>query len=222
MKTKTVFTLALALIFFSGASNAEEITNLVQEEFNKMKQDYHDSFTKVARRVNDLTAYRNRVVNDSRRKAEYELQGVDLLRKYNTLIQSRYRNDQGNFERGLEISPKDGENIGKVFAKYLGCGLSEGRLSAGEARRQLESGIVRLQESAKRHLEPSEENNSELELVAYQLRDSEVKMKKTSDLAKALGIEINEQAALAEAQKPEVAASNREVASPTTTPKSRN
>lgn len=211
MKTKHLIALAFVLTLTRvGLAAGEEISTLVQDEYRKMQQDYQESFSKVSRRINELGAYRGRVIADSKRKAEFELQGTELLKKYNTLILSRYRNEQGLFEKGLEISPKDQDNIGKVLSKYLGQAPLQGRISAGEARRQLNWAMIRLQELSKTHLDPTEENNSELELIAYQLRDSDLKMKKISELAKSLGVEINE-TAVAEALKKEEA---RTVASP--------
>jgi hypothetical protein len=187
--------------FPTPAYAVDEIASVIQEELKKEQTEVQTEYVKVQRRVHELQAQKGKSIVDSKRRGEAELLGSDLLKKFMLLMTSRYRNERSEFESGLELNAKDLELINKVFAKYLFSHPLQGRVSAGEARRTLDWGVKRLQELAKIHAEPTEQNNPDLEILTYQLKISEISLKRVGDLAKALGVNLTEQPRLLSSER---------------------
>lgn len=193
MKLTHLSLVVFGLVLTASNAFADELNTMVLEELRKIQTETREVYDKLNRRIGELTAYRSRVVAESKKRSELENYGIEILRKYIIIINNRYRDElTGKFEAGMEISVKDQENIGRVLTRYFAANPLQGRVSAGEALRQIESSILRLRELASMHADPSEENTSELEILAYQLKDSNVKLRRVTELAKNLGVELVE------------------------------
>lgn len=196
MKLTHISLVVFGLMISASNAFADELNTMVMEELRKIQSETREVYDKLNRRISELSAYRSRVVAESKKRSELENYGVEILRKYAIIINNRYRDElTGKFESGMEISVKDQENISRVLNRYFSSNALSGRVSAGEALRQIEFSIVRLRDMARMHAEPSEENTSELEILAYQLKDSNTKLNRVTDLAKNLGVELVDPAA---------------------------
>ncbi len=191
MRTKlSLFLIAFSVLGASPVPN-DDIAAIIQDEYKKLQGEHSETNTRLRSRVQELVNARSKAIAESRKRAEMELGWADLVRKYSVVLASKYRDeDTGAYEPGMELSPKDLENVSKILGRYLNTQPLQGRVSAGEGRRQLDYVVRRLNELAKIHNNPTEENNSELEILAYQISDSDFKLRKTVSFAKSLGIEL--------------------------------
>lgn len=193
MKNIPILLLLTFAVLGAGPIANDDIAAIIQEEYKKLQSEQSESSSRLRSRVQELTLARNKAISESRKRAEMELSWVDLIRKYSVVLASKYRDPDTNaFQPGMELSPKDLETVSRILNKYVNAQPIPGRVSAGEARRQLEYAVRRLNELAKIHNNPSEENNSELEILAYQMSDSDLKLRKTVSFAKSLGIELSD------------------------------
>lgn len=188
------FVLAL---FFSNLENLYggqevDVTSMVQEEVRKTEADVTKTWAQAQQKLNELQAQRSVFLANSKKLGEDEMKGFELMQKYGTLLVTRYRNEKNTFEPGMEISQKEQDNINKLFQTYLRSNPLRGHTSAGEAKRVLEIGAKNVEANAKIHLNPSENNNSDFEILNYQIGQAEISLAKVTELAKVLGIEPNE------------------------------
>ena len=178
-----IYTIVL-LAFFSPtilSLHAEDIDTLVRDEMKAMYQNAQAELARAKKKDSDLKAMQDKALASAAKQAKMDDAGIDLMTNYNMLISSRYINDKGEFQPGSEITEKDQEYINRIFEKHLRSTPLRGRTSAGEAQRTLSWGIGRLQELQKTHSLPSEINNSELEIIAYQAATNAVVLKKATD-----------------------------------------
>lgn len=184
----TLFTLALALL--PTELYADDVTTMVQGEMNKTQSEVMKECKQANQKLAELRGQREKILIDSKKQGEDEMKGKELMAKYVTLLMARYRNDKNEFEVGMPVSSDDQERINKLFQKYLTSQPLVGLTSAGEAKRTLEMGQRNLAEMAKMHMNPLEKNNSQLEILEYQVQTTEANLKKTMELAKALGVTL--------------------------------
>lgn len=192
MKTKNLKIWVLALTTGFSALAAEEVTPLVMGEYAKIQNEFQSGLATSRRNIANLQADKKRVVSQYQLQAKAEQAGIEALKKYDLLLGSRYSNERGEYQAGLELGQKDVENLNRIFENLMRTTPFVGKTSAGFARRTIEWGMKRLEELAKTHQDPSEQNNPELEIIAKQLFDAETKIKTVTELASRLGVKLNE------------------------------
>ncbi len=188
MNTKILSVITLALTLFTSEVFASDVSSMVQDELQKTQSEVSKSLSAATSKLAELRAQKEKALSDSKKKGEEEVKGKSLMEKYATLLVARYRNDKNEFEVGMVISEKDQENVNKLFQTYLSSQPLNGPTSAGEAKRVLEIGSRNLGEVAKLHLSPSEKNNSQLEILEYQVQNAEQSLKRANELASTLGV----------------------------------
>ena len=187
MKTPIIFILGFGLTFVSAQIQADDLNALVHNEY-QITQNEADTLLRQANdRLAKLKLMKVKAIALSKKQGEAELNGKKLMDKYAALLVAKYHNAKDEFEAGSIISEKDQLNIGKLFQGYLYAQPLKGQTSAGEAKRILEIGSRSLDEMAKAHLNPTEKNNSQLEILEYQVQNAEAVLKRANNLALALG-----------------------------------
>lgn len=191
----------LVSVSISVAGRADETTPLVTGEFAKQQNELQAQMTKAMDRLHQVQSERERAVIAAKLLAKAEAAAIESLRKYDILIEARYVSNDGTYQSGSEVSKKDVENLNKMFDGYLHSVPFQGRVSAGYARRTIAWGMARLDELSKTHSQPTEANNSELEIISQQLKDAEATVRIVTSLALRLGVSLNA-AAVATSEHP--------------------
>ncbi len=197
MKTLFVFFGVSAMISTSLSAQSfvqpvEDNSAMVQEEMKKTQEEVLKSWNQAKSRLSELKNQMEKAHADSKRRGEDEIKGKDLMEKYGLLLSTRYLNDKNDFEPGMQISMKDQDNMNKLFQSYLHSTPFRGQTSAGEAKRVLELGAKNLNETSTMHLNPSASNNSEIEILEFQIKNTENNFQKASHLTKSLGIDTSD------------------------------
>jgi hypothetical protein len=164
------------------------------------------SMANARKSLRDLANDRKKAVMDSQSQSKVEMQGIEALKKYDLLLTIRYADPQGLYQPAAEVSQKDNENLNKLFDTYLRASPLTGRSSVAHARKMIEWGMHRLEELAKIHGDPNENNNPDLEIIAQQTKDADQRIKTVTELASRLGVKLNENVASAQSETPAVAA----------------
>ncbi len=175
----------------------DEIVRLVDDEFSKETTSVRTEWEQLAKKLAEINGRREKAVEESRARGQWEAQGAELMQKFQTVVNSRYHGKTGEFEGGRELSQHDLDNINKVFNRYLSSTPLKGRVSTGEAVRFLDWGAKRLNTLSNSHNEPSEANNSELEILAYQNKTAAGEQARLVEIGKMVGLDFNESAATA-------------------------
>jgi hypothetical protein len=180
------------MFFVVGLAYADETgTPLIDGEYYKSQAQFQTKLGRGAQRLLDLEAQRKEAEANAQRQAITDNEGMEAMDKYVTLIKGRYLNESGEFEPGLALDKADTANINKLFALYLrSTVLTEKMVSAGIARKTLEWGKDRLNELYKVHHSPSSSNNSEMQIIAKQVRDTEKEMKTVRQVASRMGVKL--------------------------------
>jgi len=193
MKQLILFLVGLALTLIPTHGFADpEVSTVVFDEYSKAQQEIQSEWVKAARKVSELESLRTKAVVESQKRSEWEKKGVELLNKYQTLLKTRYRGTETGFTAGLELTPKDQENINRVLTTYLATQPLKGRVSVGEASRVVDWAVKRLSDVALVHSEPKEENNSDLEILGYQMSEATKSKARFQELAKAMGVDLSQ------------------------------
>lgn len=187
MKT-LFFVITLVFTLFTTETFAGDVSSMVQDELQRTQNEVSKTLNAASSRLAELRALKEKALTDSKKRGEEEVKGKGLMEKYATLLFARYRNEKNEFEVGMVISEKDQENVNKLFQTYLSSQPLNGPTSAGEAKRVLEIGARNLGEVAKLHLNPSDKNNSQLEILEYQVQNAELSLKRANELASTLGV----------------------------------
>lgn len=174
-----------------GISGDSHVPQFVHHEFDKAHQDLASKAMGLKKKLSDLESEKARVYAEAKAQTGIDTTGVDALKKYDVLVEGRYVNDKGEYERGLQVAQSDVDNINKLFQSYLSSTPLQGRVSAGQARRILAFGIDQLKDREKAHSSPSESNNSDLEIIACQMHQTEKQLQVTIALAGQLGLALN-------------------------------
>lgn len=177
---------AMLLLPLSRPVLADEVNEYVGNELQLMQTTIQSELERTDKKIADLQAAKESAINRSKISAENERSAIDLLKTFSILIQGRYVNEQGEYQDGLELNEKDRRFLNLAFNKYLHTTPIQEKTSTGEARRTIDWGVKRLQEVAKIHAEPTEMNNSDLELIALNLKQSQKTRKRFAELAERL------------------------------------
>lgn len=184
--------MSLGLFLFNFSSLAVEENSIVQGEYLKVQSELSQSLGLSRKTLRTLEMEKKKAILASQAQANVEQTGMDALKKYDLLLTIRYADERGTYQSNREISQKDQENLNKLFDTYLRSTPILGRTSVGHARRMIEWGVKRLEDLAKAHNDPNESNNPDLEIIAKQATDTEMKIKTVTELAGRLGIKLNE------------------------------
>ncbi|MBI1860246.1 MAG: hypothetical protein HYR96_04930 [Deltaproteobacteria bacterium] len=168
----------------------DEVTKMVDEEYNKETTNVKAEWERVNKKIAELSNHRDKAVADSKARGQWEAQGAELLQKFQTVITARYHTSTGEFDGGIELTTRDQDNVNKVFNRYLQALPLKGHVSAGEAVRFLEWGNKRLVGLSRTHMDPNEGNNSELEILAAQMRGAEAEQTRLTGMAKIVGVDF--------------------------------
>ena len=191
MRNKRLF---LSVISFTlGATSvysSEEITALLQTEMKKAKENIQLEVESANKKLEALRGARDKAESTSKKLAEGEQSGVELLKSYAVLINTRYVNAKGEYQSGHELGAKDQDYLNRLFSKYLRCQPLVGKVSTGEAVRVINWGVAQLGDLIHSHNSPSASNNSELEMIAAQTRELEASILRNTELAKKLGVDL--------------------------------
>ncbi len=194
-------TFILCLLIVQTLS-ANDLNLMVQNEFQITQNEAKTTLNDATERLAFLKKLKEKAVFESKKVGTAELNGKNLMDKYAALLLAKYHNKQDEFEAGFVISEKDQFNINRLFQGYLASQPLKDQTSAGEAKRILEIGSKALEEKSKAHLNPSEKNNSQLEILEYQVQNAEAVLKKATNLAAALGIGTKSGTAPVNSRKP--------------------
>lgn len=182
-----LFLIGIGITLVSSEVSADDLNALVYNEYQITQNEADTLLRQATDRLEKLKQMKIRAIALSKKQGEFELNGKKLMEKYATLLVAKYHNSKDEFEAGSIISEKDQINIGKLFQGYLFAQPLKGQTSAGEAKRILEIGARSLDEMAKAHMNPTEKNNSQLEILEYQVQNAEAVLKRANNLALALG-----------------------------------
>lgn len=185
--------LVLSLTLSALPAFADPSAPVVQDEYAKEKARFDTVMIAARKKLSELQKAQEKAIEASKAQAKVDLEGVAVMKKYWTLINYRYGNEEGKFQNWKVVDTKDVENINNLFGTYLRSKPLTGRISAGTADRTLDWGMTRLEEMAKMHGSPRPDNNSDVEILSYQIKDTESKMKIITDQADRLGVKITEQ-----------------------------
>lgn len=215
MKVYFLFVLGVLFAMFEtrAAFSAEDIPSQVGGELKSLYDSAQMDLGRAMKRVEELKGQKEKALSDAQKQKKTDEEGINLLTSYTVVIGNRYVNEKSEFEPGMLASTKDQEIMNHIFERYLHIVPFRGKTSAGEAVRTLTWGISRLGELLKQHRSPSETNNADLEMIAYQNQINQVVLAKAQtriqDLVAKMGNAITE-TSTAEVQTP---APNRSPAS---------
>lgn len=188
-KTEAWFVIGVNLAVFLALSphaKADELSTYVNTEIQEMQTEVQNELAMTEKKIADLQSSKEKVTTETRKLGDSEKNAVDLLRNYNAVIVGRYVNEQGEYQDGLKLIPKDLKFVNMAFDKYLHMTPLQQGASAGEARRTIEWGMKRLTELAQIHSQPTEANNSDLEIISHDLKVAEKARKQYTELASRL------------------------------------
>lgn len=146
---------------------------VVKAEFARTQQELQLDLALAKRRLQALEAEKTQAIAQSQAAAMADLAGIKTLQDYELLLVTRYTDNRAEFQSGAQLSEREVDNLNKLFTGYLQATPFKGRVSAGQARKTLKWGVTRLTELNQMHAEPTEKNNSDLEIIAKQQTESE-------------------------------------------------
>src|SRR5581483_2952165 len=117
--------------------------------------------------------------------------GLKLMRDFGLLLHAKFVDKKGRFLPGFEVAQPGVDNLNGIFLAHLQMTPFSGRISAGQAHKQIAWGLDRLEDVLKAHRDPSEGNNSDFEIIGKQIRDEEAKSDKINSLADILGLKLD-------------------------------
>jgi hypothetical protein len=164
---------------------------VVTSEYAKQQVQLESQLAKAKRMLRDFEAVREKAISDSKAMAQTDMAGLKALKRYDTLMSSRYATEQGEFQPWRPLAKEDVENINRLFDTYLRSKPLFGRVSAGQAHKMLDWGMSRLEEMTKARNKPKPDNNSDLEIVAHQIKETEATLKSIMTAADKLGMKLN-------------------------------
>jgi hypothetical protein len=184
----------LCLISVTTLADGNSNSPLVQNEYAKAQTQLESKLLTAMRALKGFDDARLKAIEDAKAMSDVDMEGLRGLKRYYTLLLGRYSNDAAQFQPWTVLANDDRENINKLFDTYLHSKPLHNRVSAGQAERTLDWGMSRLEEIYKMHKSPSPENNSDLEILSHQIKDSEASVKAIKTHADRLDIKLNEKA----------------------------
>jgi hypothetical protein len=186
--------LSLAFILNHPLMAADGGSPLVQSEYAKAQTQLEGQMTAVQKTLKGLEEAKLKSIQASKTQAETDMEGIRELKRYYTLLLSRYSNDNGQFQPWRVLAHEDFDNINKLFDTYLQTKPLRGRVSAGQSDHTLDWGMGRLEEIYKMHKSPNADNSSDLEILSHQIKEAEASAKAVKAHADRLGLSLNEKA----------------------------
>ena len=215
----------LTLIGTNLALAVEEVAATLENELKHSGETLRRDLIQSKRKLAKLKEQQSQIQETVQKQAALEKEGTALMKDYSTVVMTRYVDPKGDYQSGYEISAKDQEYINRLVGKFLRAHPLAGRTSAGEAIRALNWAMSRLSELASTHAAPSEMNNSDLEIVATQMKELDSYIRKQISVATRLGVTVPTADEVEERQpaaKPESKADEKTAASDKTENKTEN
>ncbi|MFZ9596385.1 MAG: hypothetical protein ACO3A2_09940 [Bdellovibrionia bacterium] len=173
------------------ASPTQSMEPLLTSEFSKIHAEMRGSVEKFQQRLAELKSQKDRALAQSKKLFDSETASLEILKKFEMLINIRYIDDKGVFQPGAEVSPSDVENLNKVIENCLHWRPFQGRTSAGHVLRTLQKAKDRLQEEIKDHGDPNMNNNSDLEIVEKMEQQILAQVKTINETASKLNLNLS-------------------------------
>lgn len=176
-----------------------DMSPIVREEFRKAREELKQQQDEAKKRLADLEETRKKVIAEYKALGAKEKNWVEHLRKYDILITGRYVDEKtGEYIAGKEVGKRDQDNLNTIFEDYLQMHPFIGRLTAEQSRKFIEEGMEKLNVLSKMHSEPTEGNNTELQIVADSKKETEQSLVKIAFLAKHLGFDLSRNLSVAD------------------------
>lgn len=169
----------------------DQMNSVVEAEYRSTQSQLQADLNKTRARIKMLEGQKSDAFQRASDKSATAQAGQVQFKQFHTLIKNRYVNKKAIFEPAMEISTRDVENLNDLFKSYLSTTMFHGRVSAGQAVKKLEYGMEKLDEVVQNNSKPAESNNSELEIIGFQIREEEAKVEKLQSLATALGLTLD-------------------------------
>jgi hypothetical protein len=217
----SLFPVVALTVLGSMPASADDVTThadirvpqFVHVEYDKSHQDLATKAAGLKKKMVDMDAEKSRIFADAKSQQIFAGNGIEAMKKYDVLVEGRYANDKGEYERGLQLAQGDVDNINKLFQNFMNAMPLQGRVSAGQARRTIAWGMEQLKDREKLQSTPLESNNSDLEIIGYETRQAERQLQVTIQLAAQLGLTIGPNGVVASASKPGTASPSRSLGS---------
>jgi hypothetical protein len=177
----------------AASAAAKEPDSLAKAQAQAQHQEMQKKYDEGRRAMTELERQKALAMQALRSKAKFFEDGMEVLRRYDVLVTTRYVDPAGKFVSGKELTAEDVKTVNQIFQSYFRSSPLEGRISAGHARKVLKQGMEQLAEVRKIHESPSEENSPELEIFAQQIKDLMDEEQRLMMLAERLGMPINTQ-----------------------------
>ena len=178
---------------------------IVQEEYGQMQRQLQAELSAAQTRIKALLADKEGARSRAFLAAKSDATGLRLMSDFDNLLKTKYVDKKGKFQPGLELAKKDVDNLNGIIQEHLAMIPFSGRVSAGQARKQIAWGVDLLDDILKAHKEPSEANNSEFEIIGKQVRDETARSEKANMLAETLGLKLDPNQAGSADKAPSVA-----------------
>ena len=188
MKLFSMFLISMFLVPMLRAENFDSMTSMIHAELRETSRAYQEKISQINRQISTLKKQRSRIVTQSKQLANLEKKGLTQFKRYISLLEVRYTDDQGDFVPGKRIAKNDIDNINLLFRVYLKkVGLSNAA-SAERAINALEDGIDALGELVDIHANPDSSNNSKLQIIEDQLERAKEAKDVAVSMVKKLGL----------------------------------
>ena len=139
----------------------------------------------------DIEDQRKKMVEVGKKLAAVNDEGIDVFEKGKVLLKMKYVSEPKKVEPGMEVSAEDMKFLNTIFKKYLYSEPFQYRYSVGQALKKLDAGIDELKNIKKINLDPDNENNSELEILAKKEADTKLEIEKMTKQALEIGLDLN-------------------------------
>lgn len=143
----------------------KSVSSVLGSEIGKTSTDLQTKINQENRTIKILKRQREAAIKKSLNAAKSERQGLNVFKKYMTLIEVRYIDHEGEYAPRQLIHEQDVKNINKLFLAYIKKNALDSTVSAQVAIETLEVGIESLEKMIETHSDPDESNNLELQII---------------------------------------------------------
>ena len=194
---------------------------IVQEEYTKTQHQLQADFSAAQERIRALLTEKEAARARASMAAKSDGTGLKLMNDFDLFLKTKYVDKKGKFQPGLELAKKDIDVLNGILQEHLAMTPLFGRVSAGQAKKQLAWSVDYLNDIMKAHRDPSEANNSEFEIIGKQIRDETARSEKANMLAETLGfrLDVNQPAPRAPANAAATSADNTLPSPPESNPR---
>jgi hypothetical protein len=165
---------------------------VIQSEFAKQEGQLEKHLFEARHQLEALETARTKAIQTAQNEAKKDEEGVRNFKRYYSLLLNRYADENAQFQPWRAIQNEDVDNINKLFETYLASHPLKAPVSAGQADKTLDWGMTRLEELYKVHNSPKPDNNSELEIINHQVRETETRIDSIRSQASRLDIKLLE------------------------------